>query len=116
MTAADVEAGIRAALIVSAINADVVAVEARRHAAAHPIAVAESGADVDCHLVTHEKVNVQRVISLTQRRLTDPAAVIAGLPADKRPLPSVNAYDELLTKRRQITQSTLEILRKDDAS
>ena len=29
----------------------------------------------------------------------DPAAVIAGLPQDKRPLPSVNIYDELLAKR-----------------
>ncbi|GAA4666668.1 hypothetical protein GCM10025780_05580 [Frondihabitans cladoniiphilus] len=31
-----------------------------------------------------------------QRRLADPAAVIAGLPADTRPLPSVAAYDQLL--------------------
>ena len=29
----------------------------------------------------------------------DPAAVIAGLPPDTRPLPSVGAYDELLAKR-----------------
>lgn len=36
------------------------------------------------------------MVSLTQRRLADPAAVIAGLPTDTRPLPSVAAYDQLL--------------------
>ena len=41
----------------------------------------------------------RRVISLTERRLADPAAVIAGLPADQRPLPSVTAYDQLLARR-----------------
>ncbi|GFG55301.1 hypothetical protein MAGR_67420 [Mycolicibacterium agri] len=40
-----------------------------------------------------------RVVSLTQRRLADPAAVIAGLLTDTRPLPSVGAYDELLAQR-----------------
>lgn len=39
-------------------------------------------------------------MSLTERRLADPAAVIAGLPPDPRPLPSVAAYDELLPRRR----------------
>jgi hypothetical protein len=39
------------------------------------------------------------VVSLTERRLTDPEAVIAGLPPDTRPLPSVAEYDELLTRR-----------------
>lgn len=116
MSASDVEAGIRAALMVGAVSADVVAVEARRHAAAHPSTVPTGGSTSDCHLGAHEEVDVQRVISLTQRRLTDPAAVIAGLPVDKRPLPSVNAYDELLTKRRQNTPPKTEVLRKDDAS
>lgn len=41
----------------------------------------------------------RQVVSLTQRRLADPAAVIAGLPPDTRPLPSVASYDELLTRR-----------------
>ena len=50
-------------------------------------------------LNTHRHA-VQRVVSLTQRRLADPAAVIAGLPPDRRPLPSVAAYDELLNRRR----------------
>jgi len=39
------------------------------------------------------------VVSLTERRLADPAAVIAGLPPDRRVLPSVDVYDELLTRR-----------------
>lgn len=39
------------------------------------------------------------VVSLTQRRLMDPLAVIAGLPPDRRPVPSVVAYDELLKRR-----------------
>ncbi|MET4004974.1 hypothetical protein ABIB48_003726 [Arthrobacter sp. UYCu511] len=37
-----------------------------------------------------------RVLSLSQRRLADPAVVIAGLPPDRRPLPLVAGYDELL--------------------
>lgn len=41
----------------------------------------------------------RRVVSLTERRLTEPAAVIAGLPPDARPLPTVTAYDELLARR-----------------
>jgi hypothetical protein len=40
------------------------------------------------------------VVSLTERRLADPAAVIAGLPPDTRPLPTVTAYDELLSRRK----------------
>jgi hypothetical protein len=43
------------------------------------------------------------VVSLTERRLADPAAVIAGLPPDTRPLPTVTAYDELLTRRKSTT-------------
>jgi hypothetical protein len=45
----------------------------------------------------------QRVVSLTHRRLADPAAVIAGLPPDRRPLPTVTAYDEMLTRRAAAT-------------
>jgi len=42
-------------------------------------------------------------VSLTERRLADPAAVIAGLPPDERPVPSVHAYDELLARRTPAT-------------
>ena len=99
MTADQVHAGITAALSVGAVSADVVAVEARRHAA---IATGnQGGANSDRHLVAQATFNEQRVVSLTQRRLTDPAAVMAGLPADTRPLPDVAAYDELLPRRTQ---------------
>ena len=41
-------------------------------------------------------------MSLTERRLAEPAAVIAGMPPDSRPLPSVTAYDELLARGRPL--------------
>jgi hypothetical protein len=93
MTEADVMAGITAALRVGAVSADVVALEARRHAG-------PGGANSDRHPSAHTVAPEHRVVSLTQRRLAEPAAVIAGLPADTRPLPSVGAYDELLARRR----------------
>jgi len=81
--------GLTAALTVGVVHADVVAVEARRIAQARPPfdACVEPANDP------------ARVVSLTERRLLDPAAVIAGLPADERPLPTVTAYDELLARR-----------------
>ena len=82
-------AGISAALTVGAVTADVVAVEAR-------LAAAQLEKN-DIALI--EAPTLPNVVSLTQRRLTDPAAVIAGLPQDNRPLPSVAGYDALLTKR-----------------
>ncbi|WP_447945973.1 IS21 family transposase [Microbacterium lacticum] len=82
-------AGISAALTVGAVTADVVAVEAR-------LAAAQLEKN-DIALI--EAPTLPKVVSLTQRRLTDPAAVIAGLPQDNRPLPSVAGYDALLTKR-----------------
>lgn len=95
LDAGDVQAGILAALTVGAVSADVVAVEARRHAAEN----GQGGSSPDRHPVAQTPRVEHRVVSLTQRRLTDPAAVIAGLPPDKRPLPTVGAYDELLAKR-----------------
>ncbi|WP_029136889.1 IS21 family transposase [Nakamurella lactea] len=102
MTADQVTAGITAALSVGAVTADVVAVEARRHATA--TTGDGGGAGLDRHPAEHGAVREQRVVSLTQRRLTDPAAVIAGLPPDTRPIPSVAAYDELLPRRRTEVQ------------
>jgi hypothetical protein len=97
MDSGDIQAGITAALTVGAVSADVVAVEARRHASN----MLPGGSGSDCHPGAHADVNVQRVVSLTQRRLMDPAAVIAGLPQDTRPLPSIRVYDELLVKRTE---------------
>ena len=101
MDAGDVTAGIVSALGVGAVSADVVAVEARRHASTIPA----GGAGPDRHPGAYDEVSVQRVVSLTQRRLMDPGAVIAGLPPDTRPLPSVSGYDELLVKRTQPAQT-----------
>jgi transposase len=89
MSAEDVIAGITAALTVGAVTADVVAVEARRNQAENPSGTPLTAAE-------QARGPERRVMSLTQRRLADPAAVIAGLPADTRPLPSVAGYDQLL--------------------
>lgn len=91
---AEVVAGLNAAVHVGSTSADVVAVEARLAAHHHDTAdLAESVAPVQ------PVREPQRVLSLTARRLTDPAAVIAGLPPDSRPLPTLAGYDELLTRR-----------------
>ena len=77
----DVLAGISAALSVGSVSADVVGVQARKAArqrGIQPPAI-EPGP------------RRQQVISLTERRLTE-------LPDDDRPLPSVDAYDDLLGK------------------
>jgi transposase len=78
---ADVLAGITAALTVGSVNADVVAVEARK-------AAQMRGAVPPPTQATPRR---QQVVSLTERRLAD-------LPGDDRPLPSVDAYDDLLGK------------------
>lgn len=105
LTHEQVTAGITAALTVGAVSADVVAVEARRHT---PDTPAVGGASSDRHHVAGGDAREQRVVSLTQRRLTDSAAVIAGLPPDTRPVPSVAAYDELLPRRRAAATPTAD--------
>ncbi|MBM7803349.1 transposase [Curtobacterium luteum] len=102
MRVADVIAAIRAALTVGAVTADVVAVEARLHASGTVL----GGSSSNRHPAQHDVDDGKRIVSLTQCRLTDPAAVIAGLPADARPLPSVAAYDELLRRRIKNTPPT----------
>jgi len=92
----DVVHGITAALTVGAVRADVVAVEARRHAAAAPWGQAAPDSETDMAPVALTVREGGQVLSLTQRRLADPAAVIGGLPPDTRPLPTVAHYDELL--------------------
>jgi hypothetical protein len=87
---------ITAALQVGAVSADVVAVKARRMAAERNT---PGWVRPDCDPGAKEEIVEHRIVSLTQRRLADPAAVIAGLPPDKRPLPTVAGYDQLLNKR-----------------
>ena len=78
---ADVLAGITAALSVGSVKAEVVAVEARKTAQ-------QRGIQPPPIEATPRR---QQVVSLTERRLAD-------LPGDDRPLPSVDAYDDLLGK------------------
>lgn len=96
MAASDVIAGITAALSVGAVSADVVAVEARRVAAERNT---PGWVRPDCDSGANGGFVEHRVVCLTQRRLADPAAVITGLPPDKRPVPTVAGYDQLLAKR-----------------
>ena len=97
MTHAQVVAGLEAALQVGAVTADVVAVEARRAAG---LAEPTTASDHAPAAAATSPASERRVVSLTQRRLADPAAVIAGLPADTRPAPSVTGYDELIALSR----------------
>ena len=78
---ADVLGGISAALTVGSVSADVVAVEARKSAQRRGIQ----------RPPVHAIWRSRQVVSLTERRLVE-------LPSDDRPLPSVDAYDDLLGK------------------
>ena len=114
-----VVAGIAAALQVGAVTGDVVAVEARRCAAQADQADEtglSGGSGLGRRLAVHADIVEQRVVSLTQRRLADPAAVIAGLPADRRPAPRLDVYDELLAKRGTTNPAVTAATTKVDAS
>lgn len=76
MEACDGLGGIAAALLVGAASADVFAVETRRVAFERTAGWVRS----DCHPGVKVEVVEHRVVSLTRRRLADPAALIAGLP------------------------------------
>lgn len=98
MPAEAVVAGIAAALSVGSVLADVVALEARRAAENGPAATEQPRVPVTAN-----------VTSITQRRLMDPLAVIAGLPPDRRPAPSVAQYDELLARRAAKQEATTNL-------
>ncbi|RQX10854.1 Mu transposase domain-containing protein, partial [Micromonospora inaquosa] len=89
--AADVIAGINVALSVGASSVDVVAVEARK---AGELARHHRSRPAQHHRPPGPAPAdpVPAVASLTQRRL-------AALPADTRPAPSVDRYDQLLHRR-----------------
>lgn len=86
----DVIAGVTAALSVGALTGEVIAVEARKSAAAHGANPTVNFPDdsipaLNTHLLAE-------LPALT----TDTLARVAQLPADRRPLPDVTAYDQLL--------------------
>ena len=86
MPAPQVIAGMTAALGAGSCSPDVVAVEARKHAAATPGPAAGPSWPA-----AQPRRSRAAVITLPARR--DP------LPPDQRPAPSVAAYDQLLTRR-----------------
>jgi hypothetical protein len=87
MPAAQVIAGITAALAAGSCSPDVVAVEARKHA------TAAAGPGPAAWPAMRPRPSRAAVITLPARR--DP------LPPDGRPAPSVAAYDQLLAPRRE---------------
>ena len=89
LAAADVLAGITAALTVGSINPDVVAVQARK-------AAQQRGASPGAE---QPKRSSDDVVNLTERRTA------AKLPGDGRPLPTVDQYDALLLLQRQAGSS-----------
>jgi hypothetical protein len=83
-----VVAGLAAALKVGALTADAVALEARKTAD-----LDQPDTEHTAHTTTATAQPPVTVTSLTHRRL-------AQLPPDTRPLPTVDAYDQLLPSRR----------------
>lgn len=95
----DVITGLRAAVAAGAVTADAVAVEARK-SADHRTPTGQLVVEPPTTpSTTRQALIPPRVVSLTARRLADPDAVLAGLPADTRPVPTVAHYDELLRRR-----------------
>ena len=85
MPPAQVIAGMQAALAAGSCSANVVAVEARKHAAA------ASPAEADAAWQALQRPRRSRAAVITLPRRSAPA-----VPPDQRPAPSVAAYDELL--------------------
>jgi transposase len=81
-----VVAGLATAVRAGALTADAVALEARK------FAESDDHRPADGPTMRHPAGNV---VSLTERRL-------AQLPPDRRPLPTVTAYDQLLRHRRTV--------------
>ncbi|MFC4949235.1 IS21 family transposase [Pseudonocardia sp. GCM10023141] len=81
-------AGIAAALAAGSVSADVVAIEARKHA----ITSAEAGEPAVAPSAAPQRSRAS-VVTLGARRQ-------AALPADARPAPSVADYDQLLAHRQ----------------
>jgi hypothetical protein len=87
MPAAQVIAGITAALAAGSCSPDVVAVEARKHATAN-----QAPAGGAAWPAMRPRPSRAAVVTLPARR--------TSLPPDQRPAPSVTAYDQLLAGRQ----------------
>lgn len=86
MAHAHVIAGIRVTLEAGSVSPDVVAIEARKHAAA----AGSTAGDVEVEPPGPQRSR-SKVVSLPERRRD------SDLPPDSRPAPSVAAYDQLLS-------------------
>jgi Mu transposase, C-terminal domain len=93
MPAAAVIAGMRVALAAGSCSADVVAVEACKHVATAP------GGDVETAWRALDRPRRSRAAVVTLPRRQD------ALPPDRRPAPSVAAYDQLLTGHPTASQA-----------
>jgi transposase len=91
LPAAAVLAGIRAAVAAGTASADVVAIEARKHAARHHDATTSPGATGPALEPPAPQRSRAAVVTMGARRQ-------AALPSDTRPAPSVRGYDQLLTR------------------
>jgi len=87
---AQVLAGITAALQAGSVSADVVAIEARKAAAA-PASTVDSATPARGGKPTVPRRSAARLVTLPARRNAQ------NLPADARPTPSMADYDQLLT-------------------
>jgi hypothetical protein len=123
LPATAVLAGITAALTAGSVSADVVAIEARKHAtiscntscatsdgpASTPTDRTGTGTDTTATAATAAATGTESAGSAPPVRRSRAALVtlgarqraasVAGLPADARPAPSVADYDQLLTRR-----------------
>jgi transposase len=89
----DVIMGIQAALSVGSFNVDVVAVEARKAADLRQRQTQPAGQAGKPTAEPGRPMTGPQVTSLTLKRISE-------LPADERPLPTVDAYDQLLRLKR----------------
>jgi hypothetical protein len=99
---AAVLAGIRAAVAAGSVSADAVAIEARKH----PSTTTETARPAAASAAASAAPQRSRAAVVTlgaRRQAASGAASTAGLPADRRPAPSVRDYDQLLTHRSGAT-------------
>ena len=89
-----VVAGLATALTAGALTADAVALEARKHDDQAGSAASGMTTGQPTRALTPSDAETTAVRSLTEHRLR------ANIPADTRPLPRVDKYDQLLSSRR----------------
>jgi transposase len=92
---AAVLAGIRAAVAAGSVAADAVAIEARKHTTT----TRTTTGTIEAPPAAPQRSRAAVVTLGARRQAASRAASTAGLPADRRPAPSVRDYDQLLIHR-----------------